>query len=84
MWVDQRTILETLSAVKYMVKRAGSEVLVPYGYVKVRETQDGEWILYENSNALPIFYTYDSVLQAGGMIEKTDFKNSRLCCTLLQ
>lgn len=76
--LDQRTILETLSAVKYMVKRTGSDVIVPYGYVKERETQDGEWTLYENSNALPIFYTYDSVLEAGTYNGKNGFQKQQI------
>lgn len=76
--LDQRTVLETLSAVKYMVKRTGSEVLVPYGYNKVRETQDGEWSLYENSNALPLFYTYDSVLEDGAYEGKNGFEKQQI------
>lgn len=76
--LDQRTVLETLSAVKYMVKRTDSNVLIPYGYEKVRETQDGEWSLYENRNALPLFYSYDSVLEEGLYEGKNGFEKQQI------
>ena len=76
--LDQRTILETLSAVKYMVKRTDSNVLIPYGYEKVKETQDKEWSLYENSNALPLFYSYDSVLKEGLYEGKNGFEKQQI------
>lgn len=76
--LDQRTVLETLSAVKYMVKRTESDVLVPYGYKEVKETKDGEWTLYENNNALPIFYTYDSVLADGEYDGKNGFEKQQI------
>ncbi|MDE6365373.1 MAG: YfhO family protein, partial [Lachnospiraceae bacterium] len=76
--LDQRTILETLSAVKYMLKRTASKVLVPYGYQKIRETKDGEWSLYQNTNALPIFYTYDSVLADGTYDGRNGFEKQQI------
>lgn len=76
--LDQRTVLETLSAVKYMLKRTASEVIVPYGYNKVKETKDGEWSLYENSNALPLFYTYDTVLAEGEYGGRNGFEKQQI------
>lgn len=76
--LDQRTVLETLSAVKYMVKRTDSNILIPYGYQKVRETQDGVWTLYENRNALPMFYSYDSVLKEGLYADKNGFEKQQI------
>lgn len=62
--LDQRTILETLSGVKYFIARGGHEFLVPYGFNEEEKTLDGNWILYRNQYALPLAYTYDSVLDA--------------------
>ena len=76
--LDQRTVLETLSAVKYMLKRTASEVIVPYGYQRVRETKDGEWTLYENRNALPLFYTYDTVLADGAYDGRNGFEKQQI------
>lgn len=76
--LDQRTVLETLSAVKYMVKRTASNVLIPYGYIKVKETKDGEWSLYKNRNALPLFYTYDSVMTDGACEGKNGFEKQQM------
>ncbi len=76
--LDQRTVLETLSAVKYMLKRTASEVIVPYGYHRVRETKDGEWTLYENRNALPLFYTYDTALADGVYDGRNGFEKQQI------
>lgn len=57
---DQRTVLDTLSAVKYVTVPAYRQNCVPYGYT-YRETV-GDIMIYENNNALPIMYTYDTII----------------------
>ena len=57
---DQRTVLDTLSAVKYVTVPAYRQNCVPYGYT-YRETI-GDIMIYENNNALPIMYTYDTII----------------------
>ncbi len=63
--LDQRTVLETMCAVKYFVVRTEYASIVPYGFAYVKSTADGEWSLYENTNVLPIAYTYDAVYDTG-------------------
>lgn len=62
--LDQRTVLETMCAVKYFVVRTEFASIVPYGFEYVKSTDDGEWSLYENANSLPIAYAYDNVYDA--------------------
>lgn len=57
---DQRTVLDTLSAVKYVTVPTYRQNCVPYGYT-YRETI-GDTLIYENNNALPLMYTYDTVI----------------------
>lgn len=59
--LDTRGILETLCSVKYLIKRENTISTIPYGFEKVKVTEDGEWSLYENVNALPLVYSYDTV-----------------------
>lgn len=59
--LDQRTVLETLCAVKYFVVRTENASIVPFGFTYVKSTADGEWSLYENTNVLPVAYTYETV-----------------------
>ena len=59
--LDQRTILETLSTVRYYVGRKENENIVPWGFSKVKTSRDGQWNLYENRYALPVAYTYTSI-----------------------
>ena len=56
--LDQRAVLETMSAVKYFVVKSEFQNIVPYGFAYIKATDDGEWCLYENKYALPIAYTY--------------------------
>lgn len=76
--LDQRTVLETLSSVKYMIKRAESDVLVPYGYEWIKNTEDGEWSLYENTNSLPLVYSYDYVWKKGCYEGKNGFYKQQM------
>lgn len=62
--LDQRTVLETMCAVKYFIVRTKFEGIVPFGFEYVRTTADGEWSLYENTNSLPIAYAYENVYDA--------------------
>ncbi|MDE7416096.1 MAG: YfhO family protein [Lachnospiraceae bacterium] len=59
--LDQRTVLETMCAVRYFVVRTEFASIVPFGFEYVRSTADGEWSLYENRNSLPIVYSYENV-----------------------
>lgn len=59
--LDTRGVLETLCSVKYLVKREDVKSTVPYGFYKVRVTEDGLWSLYKNEYALPLMYSYDKV-----------------------
>lgn len=59
--LDQRSVLETMCAVRYFVVRTEYASIVPYGFEYVKATEDGEWALYENANALPIAYAYDNI-----------------------
>lgn len=55
---DQRTALDTLSAVKYVAAPNNRVSCVPYGYEQETET-DGISI-YKNKYALPLVYAYES------------------------
>lgn len=59
--LDTRGILETLCSVKYLIKKENMISTIPYGFEKVKVTEDGEWSLYENVNVLPLVYAYDAV-----------------------
>ncbi len=59
--LDQRSIMESLCAVKYYIGLTENDSIVPYGFEFVKATQDGEWSLYENRNVLPIAYFYEKV-----------------------
>ena len=59
--LDTRGVLETLCSVKYLIKREDVKSTVPYGFYKVRVTEDGLWSLYKNEYALPLMYSYDKV-----------------------
>lgn len=63
---DNRGFLDTLASVKYFAMEKGDDFPVPYGYEKQKETvRDGKtYEIYENQYALPLGYTYDTVLTA--------------------
>lgn len=67
--MDQRTVLETISSVKYFIARPESKSIVPYGFTKIKSTEDGEWDLYENQYAMPLIYTYNSVFDESKYLE---------------
>lgn len=63
--LDSRTILDRLAAVKYFVIYNDGYGYLPYGYNQEKSAfQKGsrEYRAYENENALPLGYTYDSYL----------------------
>ncbi len=65
MWgYDGRTFMDALAAVKYYVISAGKEKNLPYGYEKLMDTEKNgkAYEIYENTLALPLAYTYDSVI----------------------
>lgn len=59
--MDSRSVLETLASVKYYIWNNTQPTKIPYGYIKKKMTNDGEWVMYENPYALPILYGYDTV-----------------------
>lgn len=60
--LDQRTILETAAGVKYFIVKEENNFIVPYGYEKIKISQDGNWELWKNQYAVPLVYTYENVL----------------------
>ncbi len=59
--LNYRTVLETMCAIKYYIGYSNNPLIVPYGFRKMAETQDGEFTLYKNEFALPLAYTYSNV-----------------------
>lgn len=61
---DCRAFLDTLACVKYFALPKDTGYDLPYGYTKVLETEkDGKtYEVFENEMALPIGYTYDTVI----------------------
>ncbi len=63
---DDRTSLITLSsASKYLVSKAGG--LVPYGFTY--ESENDDYVMYNNDNALPLGFTYDKA------VNKSEWEN---------
>ena len=60
--LDTRTVLNELAGVKYFVTNRA--VRLPYGYRKepADEALSGDYVIYENDNALPFGYTYSSTV----------------------
>ena len=61
--LGERASLLSLNSVRYFTKWTDSNMAVPYGFVLRPET-DGRVLLYENSYAMPVGYTYDALLPA--------------------
>lgn len=78
--LDRRTMLESMSGVKYMLVRGGHEYLVPYGFVYDSETEDNNWRLYKNQYAVPIAYTYDKVLNYEDYLELDALEKQMAIC----
>lgn len=63
--LDSRTILDRLAAVKYFVIYNDGYGYLPYGYNQEKSSLkkgSREYRAYENENALPLGYTYDSYI----------------------
>ena len=58
---DQRTMIDTLISTKYYVDAAERTAYVPYGYSKIKTTNNNN-VIYVNDYALPWGYTYDSAI----------------------
>jgi len=72
--LNSRTILESLSSVKYYTvkKNDSTKKIIPYGFEKINEkttSNNDTYYIYENKYALPLGYTYDSY------IDKETFKD---------
>lgn len=62
--LDNRTILDALAGVKYIVTT--DETAAPYGYKRIDKIEEEsiEYYLLENEFALPLGYTYDNYMLA--------------------
>ena len=60
--LDNRTILDSLASVKYLVTTKKSTA--PFGYKLMKSVQSGteEYYLFQNSYALPLGYTYENYM----------------------
>ncbi len=59
---DGRTAMNTLSSVRYYVVAHSSRAPIPYGYEPVESELANGYLIYENKNALPLAYSYDTVI----------------------
>lgn len=61
-----RTMMNELASVKYLGTDSDVKLPLPYGYHKIfeKEEKDGKMVysIYENDYALPLGYTYDSIV----------------------
>ncbi len=60
---DQRTVLDELSAVRYLTADTGGESTnhaIPFGFIKIDELEGIE--VYENLYRLPLMYAYDNIV----------------------
>ncbi len=57
---DERTITDTLLSTKYFIDKNKRSDYVPYGYSEIKKGKG--YTIYENQNALPWGYTYDSFI----------------------
>lgn len=74
--MDDRTVLNTLSGVKYFTTEAeeGQEKYVPYGYSQIEikdERAAKKYRLYENEYTLPLGYVYRDYIPADTLAELT-------------
>ena len=76
--LDTRGILETLCSVKYLIKKEDVASTIPYGFKRVKVTEDGQWSLYENIYSLPIIYLYDSVFDESIYQEMHGFEKQQV------
>lgn len=61
---DNRTFMNALACVKYYSLKDSQTARLPYGYKEVEKKETGGELyhIYENQYALPLGYTYDSVI----------------------
>lgn len=64
----ERASLLSLNCVRYFTKMEGGSMAVPYGYIQSQEFKNsdmsGNGILYESPYAMPVGYTYDTVMSS--------------------
>lgn len=64
--LDGRAFTGALASVKYFIVKEGDEAYLPYGYQKVAgvyvDKAGLNYFAYLNQNALPLAYSYDSVI----------------------
>lgn len=76
--LDERTVLESLCSVKYLIAKKTEETNVPYGFVMIKETADGLWELYENQYVLPLVYSYDMIYNVEDYVELSGFEKQQI------
>ena len=59
--LDSRAILSSFMGVRYNIIKSGDEEYLPYGYSNPVQEKNG-YVMYENKNALPLAYIYDTVM----------------------
>lgn len=59
--LDGRSFLTALESVKYEIIPSGAEVNLPYGFDN-QVLQDSNYTIYEDKNALPLAYWYDTYI----------------------
>lgn len=61
---DNRSFLNALACIKYYANNSSSTGALPYGYEPIKQiTENGQdYTIYKNNYALPLGYTYDTVL----------------------
>ena len=90
--LDSRTVIDTLTGVKYYVVRTGDTGYLPYGYVEKGscqvDTEEGpeSYTVYENTYALPIGYTYDRYMDRTSYekLDEQDRERAMLDSVLLE
>lgn len=56
---DNRSILQSLASVKYIIADKSDAFVPPYGFFVNNEMEDDDYLIYENKYAFPLVYSYD-------------------------
>lgn len=79
--LNDRTVLDTLSCVRYHVlENEEDEKLLPYGYSLYKKVSRGEkeFYVYQNDQALPLGYTYDSYVKEASLDESDELERQEI------
>lgn len=77
---DNRTFMNSLACVKYYSLKDKEIPRLPYGYKEIGTKKEGkaDYHIYENSYALPLGYTYDSVLSEEDLEKHTALERQEI------